>query len=59
MSTAYTRERLERVCRLYRTAQDAARALGLTTSAFYRLCKQHGLATPAQRRRQAQRKEIP
>uniref|UniRef100_A0A6M3XNX9 Uncharacterized protein n=1 Tax=viral metagenome TaxID=1070528 RepID=A0A6M3XNX9_9ZZZZ len=49
--TDYPRERIERAARIYRTAQDAARALGIHAGSFNRLCAQYGIETPNQRKK--------
>ena len=43
--------RLERVCRMYRTNKDAARALGVPSEAFGDACRTAGLETPYMRQR--------
>ncbi|MFC1526514.1 hypothetical protein ACFL6X_06870 [Candidatus Latescibacterota bacterium] len=47
---AFTREQLERVARMYKTVGEAAAALQLDTRSFARLCRQHGIENPYQRR---------
>jgi len=44
------RERIERAARIYRTCQDAGRALGITPGSFSRLCRLYGIETPHARR---------
>jgi len=44
-------DQVERVARMYRSNADASRALGITTQAFGRLCRQHDIETPHARRR--------
>lgn len=39
-------DQVERVARIYHSNQDASRALGITTQAFSRLCRQNGIETP-------------
>ncbi len=43
-------EQVERVARLYRTNKEASLALGITVQAFGRLCRQHRIETPGERR---------
>ena len=42
---------LRRVARLYHKNPDAATALGLTPPSFSRLCREHGIETPLERKR--------
>ena len=42
---------LRRVARLYHKNPDAALALGLTPPSFSRLCREHGIETPLERKR--------
>ena len=49
------RERIERAARLYATAQDASRALGIAPGSFSRLCRRYGIVTPYARRYKQQR----
>lgn len=49
------RERIERAARIYRSAADAARALGIQRSSFSRLCKHYGIQTPNQKRAEARK----
>jgi len=46
----FTREQLERVARMYRTVEDAARALQIDKRSFSRLCRKHGIEGPYKRR---------
>ena len=46
----FTHEQLERVARIYRTVEDAARALQIDKRSFSRLCRQHGIENPYKRR---------
>ncbi len=50
-----TRAELERAARLYRTNQDAYRALGIRDKAFHELCRMHKVETPAQRKKRTRR----
>jgi hypothetical protein len=45
------REELERVARMYKSNEDASRALGMSLGGFSRACRRHGIATPFTRRR--------
>lgn len=45
------REAVDRVARMYHTCQEAAQALGITTRAFSRLCRRHGIESPYTRHR--------
>lgn len=47
--TEITQERLERVCRMYKTNADASRALGVKGSTVKRLCERFGIQTPTER----------
>ena len=47
---------IERAARMYRTATDAAAALGIHYNSFVRLCRKHGIDTPRERRKAAQEK---
>ncbi|MFC1525774.1 hypothetical protein ACFL6X_03065 [Candidatus Latescibacterota bacterium] len=49
-------DQLERVARIYKSNADASRALGITTQAFGRLCRQHGIETPHSRYRSRRRR---
>ncbi|NKB68850.1 MAG: hypothetical protein GKR89_17430 [Candidatus Latescibacteria bacterium] len=56
MERGISKERVERVARLYHQNEDASRALGITMRSFGRLCRQYGIETPfVRRRRQAGR----
>ena len=46
-----SRERVERVARIYASNKDASQALGITLGSFGRLCRKFGIATPYVRRR--------
>ncbi len=46
-----SRERVERVARLYKQNGDASLALGITMRSFGRLCRKYGIETPYARRR--------
>ena len=52
-----TKEQLERVCRIYGSNQDAARALGIANQSLNRLCSTHKVATPYQRRQRRNQRE--
>ena len=47
----------EDVARIYKSNADASRALGITTQAFGRLCRQHGIETPHARRQRSSRRQ--
>mgnify|MGYP005827051499 CR=1 FL=1 len=47
-----SRERLERAARIYNSATDAGRALGIAAGIFSRICQEQGILTPAQRRKE-------
>jgi len=42
--------RIERAARIYNSSTAAARAIGISPSAFSRLCRKHGVETPPERR---------
>lgn len=46
MDKQITRERLERVARMYKSNEDASQALGIKMRSFGRLCRNHGIETP-------------
>ena len=46
MDKQITRERLERVARMYKSNQDASQALGIKMRSFGRLCRNYGIQTP-------------
>ena len=48
---AISKERIERVARIYASNQDASRALGIAMRSFSRLCKRYDVETPYVRRR--------
>ena len=56
-----SRESIERVARMYKSNQDASRALGITMRSFARLCREYGVETPyvrkVKRRKEAGRAE--
>jgi hypothetical protein len=45
-----SREQLERVARMYKSNEDASRALGISLGGFSRACRRHGIMTPFTRR---------
>jgi len=49
--TGISRETVERAARVYRTATDAALALGCSKQTFLRLCERFAIEAPAERRR--------
>lgn len=46
MERGISRERVERVARIYKSNQDASRALSITLRSFSRLCRKYGIETP-------------
>ena len=46
-----SRERVERVARIYASNKDASQVLGITLGSFGRLCRKLGIETPYARRR--------
>ena len=48
-----TKKQLERVCRMYKTSSDAARALGISNTSISRRCKRLDVATPRRRKKEA------
>lgn len=54
-NSIFTAASLERVARIYKDNTAAAAALGITGSAFARLCKKHGIESPAARRQRERR----
>ena len=46
-----SRDRIERVARIYASNQDASNALGIAQRSFSRLCRRYGVETPYARRR--------
>ena len=59
---AISRDRIERVARIYASNTDASRALGIALRSFSRLCRRYNVETPyaraARRRRAFGPKEI-
>ncbi|MFC1526073.1 hypothetical protein ACFL6X_04595 [Candidatus Latescibacterota bacterium] len=51
MDKSITRDQVERVARMYRTNEDASRALGIQMRSFGRLCRRYGIETPWVRKR--------
>ena len=47
----FSRERIERVARLYRDNVAAGQALCIAPGSFYRLCRRYGIETPTARRK--------
>ncbi|NKB70821.1 MAG: hypothetical protein GKR89_27435 [Candidatus Latescibacteria bacterium] len=45
-----SRQRVERVARLYPNNQEASRALGIAAGSFGRICRQYGIETPHARK---------
>jgi hypothetical protein len=46
------RDSIERIARMYKSNQEAAAAMGLSTGHFVRLCRRFGIPTPHARRRE-------
>lgn len=51
MEKGITRKQVERVARVYKSNQDAGRALGIEMRSFSRLCRKYGIETPYVRKR--------
>lgn len=54
-----SRERIERVARLYASNQEASQALGIAMPTFGRLCRQYGVESPYARRCRRKRQDDP
>jgi hypothetical protein len=52
---AISRERIERVARMYPDNKSASQALGITAGGFSRRCRRFGIATPSARKLNAQK----
>lgn len=50
MAPRISKDRIERVARIYKSNIDAAAALDISPGSFSRLCRRYGVATPLQRR---------
>jgi len=50
MDKQITRDQVERVARMYKSNEDAGRALGIAMRSFSRLCRKYGIETPYRRR---------
>ena len=48
-----SRSQIQRVCRMYYTDADAARALGISQPTLRRLCEKYGIKSPTQQRKSA------
>jgi hypothetical protein len=48
---AISRDRIEKVARIYASNIDASRALGIAMRSFSRLCRRYEVETPHARRR--------
>ena len=55
MERGISRERIERVARMYKRNQDACRALSITLQSFSRLCRKYDVETPSARHLRALR----
>ena len=51
MKSSINPARIHNVSRIYRTAKDAANAVGISAAHFRRLCVHYGIEPPSQRRR--------
>ena len=51
MNSSINRARIHNVSRIYHTAKDAARAMGISPVHYHRLCREYGIETPAERKR--------
>ena len=47
----FTRERVVRAARIYTRNEYAAQAMGITQRHFARLCREHGVESPDERKR--------
>ena len=45
-----SRDRIERVARIYASNKEASQALGIEPGSFGRLCREYGIETPYMRR---------
>lgn len=50
MNRGISREQIERVARVYKSNQDASRALGITIRSFSRLCRKYQVESPYDRK---------
>ena len=50
MNRGITRDQIERVVRIYKSNQDASRALGITPRSLSRLCRKFSIETPYSKR---------
>ena len=55
MASSIPKEQIERAARMYRTNRLASAALGIHLATFSRLCREYGVSTPYDRRRQQPR----
>ncbi|MEW6749427.1 MAG: hypothetical protein AB1505_00430 [Candidatus Latescibacterota bacterium] len=55
MERSISRDRIERVARIYKSNKEAGRALGIDPRSFSRLCRRYGITTPYVRRYQPRR----
>ena len=51
MNRGFTKEMIVRVARMYKSNQDASKALGITLRSFGRLCRRFEVETPYAKRR--------
>ena len=47
-----SRDRLERVARIYKSNKEASQALGISLGGFGRACRRYGIDTPYVRKRE-------
>ena len=55
MERSLNQDQVERAARMYKTNQDAARALGIAMQSFGRICRKYAIETPYVRKRRLKR----
>ena len=55
---AISKDRIERVARIYASNSDASRALGIAMRSFSRICKRFDIETPHARSRRRRQKAL-
>ena len=50
MQRGISEDQIQRVARIYKSNQDACKAIGITLRSFSRLCRKYGVETPYARR---------
>ena len=50
MATSISKERIERVARIYASNQEARQVLGVSTKTFHEICRKYGIETPHARK---------